>query len=87
MRNAYALCLFAGLREGECMGLSWKQVDFQRGRITVSQQLQREKVKGGKYYIAPTTKSGKPRTIEPPPASGGRTQGPTTSATRRRRSP
>lgn len=67
MRNAYALCLFAGLREGECLGLSWKQVDFQRGRITVSQQLQKEKTKGGRYYIAPSTKSGKPRTIEPPP--------------------
>lgn len=67
MRNAFALCLFAGLREGECLGLSWKQVDFQRGRITVSQQLQKEKTKGGKYYIAATTKSGKPRTIEPPP--------------------
>lgn len=67
MRNAYALCLFAGLREGECMGLSWKQVDFQRGRITVSQQLQKEKTKGGKYYIASTTKSSKPRTIDPPP--------------------
>jgi len=34
MRNAYALCLFAGLREGECLGLSWKQVDFERGRPT-----------------------------------------------------
>ena len=66
MRNAFALCLFAGLREGECLGLSWGQVDFERGRITVSQQLQKEKTKGGKYYIAPTTKSGKPRTVEPP---------------------
>lgn len=66
MRNAYALCLFAGLREGECLGLSWKQIDFERGRIVVSQQLQKEKGKNGKYYIAPTTKSGKPRTIEPP---------------------
>lgn len=37
MRNAFALCLFAGLREGECLGLSWKQVDFERGRITISQ--------------------------------------------------
>lgn len=67
MRNAFALCLFAGLQEGECLGLSWEQVDFQRGRITISQQLQHEKKKGGAYYIAPTTKSGKPRTIEPPP--------------------
>lgn len=66
MRNAYALCLFAGLREGECLGLSWEQVDFKRGRITVNQQLQKEKKRGGRYYIAPTTKSGKPRTIEPP---------------------
>lgn len=67
MRNAFALCLFAGLREGECLGLSWGQVDFEKGRITVSQQLQKEKAKGGRYYIAPSTKSGKPRTIEPPP--------------------
>lgn len=67
MRNSYALCLFAGLREGECLGLSWRQVDFEKGRITVSQQLQQEKAKGGKYYIAPSTKSGKTRTIEPPP--------------------
>jgi integrase len=65
-RNAYALCLFAGLREGECLGLSWDQVDFDAHRITVSQQLQHEKKKGAKYYIAPTTKSGKPRQIEPP---------------------
>lgn len=66
MGNAFALCLFAGLREGECLGLSWKQVDFNRKQITISQQLQREKVKGGKYYIADSTKSGKPRVIEPP---------------------
>ena len=66
MRNAYALCLFAGLREGECLGLSWDQVNFEAHRITVSQQLQHEKKKGAKYYIAPTTKSGKPREIEPP---------------------
>lgn len=42
-------------------------MDFEKGRITISQQLQREKIKGGVYYIADTTKSGKPRTIEPPP--------------------
>lgn len=38
MRNAYALCLFAGLREGECLGLSWGQIDFEARRITISQQ-------------------------------------------------
>ena len=58
--------MFAGLREGECLGLSWAQVDFEARRITISQQLQHEKKKGAAYYIAPSTKSGKPRQIEPP---------------------
>ena len=53
MRNAFALCLFAGLREGECLGLSWEQVDFEKGRITVSQQLQKEKAKGGTVLHCP----------------------------------
>lgn len=66
MGNAYALCLFAGLREGECLGLSWAQVDFENRRITISQQLQMEKKKGSSYYIASSTKSGKVRQIEPP---------------------
>lgn len=64
MCNAYALCLFAGLREGECLGLSWSQVDFDRRQITINQQLQKDKSKGGEYYIAPFTKSSKPRTIK-----------------------
>ena len=66
MENAFALCLFAGLREGECLGLSWDQVDFDKGIITINQQLQREKVKGGKYFIAQSTKSNKPRPVMPP---------------------
>ena len=66
MCNAYALCLLAGLREGECLGLSWSQIDFDKQQITISQQLQKDKAKGGDYYIAPFTKSSKPRTIKPP---------------------
>lgn len=66
MRNAYALCLFCGLREGECLGLSWDQVDFTHKRITIRQQLQKSKERGVGYYIAQTTKSGKLRQIEPP---------------------
>lgn len=65
-RNAYAVCLFAGLREGELLGLSWGQVDFEKKRITINQQLQRGKKAGTGYFIADTTKSGKPRNIEPP---------------------
>lgn len=66
LENAYALCLFAGLREGECLGLSWKQVDFDRQTILINQQLQKERKRGGKYFIARYTKSNKPRTIKPP---------------------
>ena len=51
---------------GERLGLSWKQVDFQWGRITISQQLQQKKTGGCEYFLAPTTKSGNPRTTEPP---------------------
>lgn len=65
-RNAFALCLFAGLREGECLGLSWSQVDFKKQTITISQQLQKRKDGNREYYIASTTKSGKARTIKPP---------------------
>lgn len=64
--NAYALCLFAGLREGECLGLPWEAVDFEHGRITVAQQLQKSNRQGSVYYIAPT-KNSRVRVIAPPP--------------------
>lgn len=63
--NAFALCLFAGLREGECLGLSWEQVDFEKQTITICQQLQKGN-KGEGYQLRPFTKSNKPRTIKPP---------------------
>ncbi len=64
--NVYALCLFAGLREAEALGLSWGQVDFKAGRITINQQLQKNKTGSRDYFIAKSTKSGKVRIVEPP---------------------
>ena len=64
-KNAYMLCLFAGLREGECLGLSWDQIDFANKTITINRQLQKSK-STGVYAIVNSTKSGKPRTITPP---------------------
>ncbi len=64
--NAFALCLFAGLREGECLGLSWRQIDFDKGTILVDQQAQRDPFTGGNPHIEPSTKSGKDRVIRPP---------------------
>lgn len=53
----YRFDLFTGLRQGEILGLPWDAVDFEKGAITVRQQLQKEKKKGGIYYLAPTKTS------------------------------
>ena len=66
MRNIYAVCLFAGLREGEALGLPWDCVDFQNETLTIRQQLQRGKRAGEGYSIVSYTKSNRPRTIKPP---------------------
>ena len=65
-KNAFATCLFCGLREGECLGLSWRQIDFENKVIVIDQQLQRGKRKGETYEIRPFTKNNRPRTVKPP---------------------
>jgi integrase len=39
-KNLFAVTLFTGVRQGEILGLPWRNVDFQKGQITISQQLQ-----------------------------------------------
>lgn len=63
----FKVALFTGMREGEICGLPWSAVDFKKGTITVKQQLQKEKEKGGKFYIA-ATKNDKTRTITAAPS-------------------
>ena len=46
--------------------MTWDCVDFERGRITVRQQLQKSRTESGTYRIVSSTKSGKVRVIEPP---------------------
>lgn len=62
LKDLFTVALFTGMREGEICGLPWKNVDFKNGTITVKQQLCKEKIKGGKFYIA-TTKNSKGRTL------------------------
>ena len=64
LENAFAVCLFCGLREGEVLGLAWDAVDFEAKTLTVSQQLQKDRTAG--THIITTPKS-KPRVIVPPP--------------------
>lgn len=62
----YLVDLFSGMRQGEILGLPWSAVDFVNGTIAVKQQLQKEKKKGGKYYIA-SVKNDELRVIVPAP--------------------
>lgn len=38
--SRYAVAFMQGMRQGECLGLTWDAVDFDRGLITVEWQLQ-----------------------------------------------
>lgn len=58
------LALFCGLRESEIAGLPWSCVDFENSKITVQQQLQRNKL-AHKFDIAPT-KTSNVRTFSAP---------------------
>jgi len=64
--SLYKATIFTGMREGEVMGLQWSCVDFANGTITISKQLQKEKKKNAKYYLAPL-KNDKTRIIVPAP--------------------
>lgn len=59
-------CLFLGLREGEALGLAWEHVNFENGKVLICQQLQKEKSKGGKFYIQEGTKNGQNRVLDVP---------------------
>lgn len=47
----YKITLFTGLREGEVLGLTWDCIDLEKGTLVVKQQVQKERKKGGEYYI------------------------------------
>ena len=63
----FLVTLFTGMREGEVLGLTWHCVDFARGMIIVSKQLQKERHGTGKYHLVPT-KNGKTRYLTLPPS-------------------
>lgn len=63
----YRVALFTGMREGELLGLTWDCVDFEKGVITVSKQLQKERRGNGAYHLV-SPKNGKVRRITPAPS-------------------
>jgi len=62
--NLFIVDLFTGMRQGEILGLTWDCVDFVNGTVLIKQQLQKEKKRGGIYYLAPL-KNNKSRKITP----------------------
>ncbi len=44
----YVLCLMAGLRQGEALGLKWSDIDIDAGTLRVNRQLQRVRRDGDK---------------------------------------
>ena len=44
----YVLCLMAGLRQGEALGLKWSDIDLDEGTLRVNRQLQRVRRDGEK---------------------------------------
>lgn len=61
--NAMAIQLFSGLREGELLGLSWENVDLEKGELKVDRQLQKH---GKDWVIQPTTKNSRIRVVKLP---------------------
>ena len=59
--------LLTGLRQGELLGLRWKDVDFDAGTVTVAQQLLKSKEKGGEYFFG-SLKNDKTRLLTPVPS-------------------
>ena len=63
--DLFTVTLFTGMREGEVLGLMWDCVDFERGTITISRQLQLHEAVGGGAYQLGSPKNGKGRCICP----------------------
>lgn len=62
------VALFTGMREGEVLGLTWDNVDFNAGTITISKQaLLHARDAGGGFQLG-STKNSKSRTITPAPS-------------------
>lgn len=41
--DIFFVTLFTGMRQREVLGLMWKDIDFEQGKIVIRQQLQKEK--------------------------------------------
>ncbi len=62
----FASALFAGMRQGELLGLRWPQVDLDAGAIRVRQAVQ--KIDGSWHFVEPKSANGRRALPLPEPA-------------------
>lgn len=55
------LALFYGMRQGECLGLRWEDIDFERGTLTIAQSLQTRE--DGSLFFGPPKSGASSRTL------------------------
>ena len=59
----YLVDLFTGMRQGEILGLSWPDIDWEHGSLYLHQQLQQYLTRGDCNCYMNTLKNGKSRTV------------------------
>lgn len=64
--SVYLVDVFTGMRQGELLGLTWNNVDFDKGILHVRKQLRKERKKGG-IYKRVNLKNDRVRRIKPAP--------------------
>jgi len=68
MGPLYMLALTSGMRLGELLGLSWRNVDLTRGRVEVRRNLQRDRITQALYVETPKSDAGRRDIVLPPQA-------------------
>ena len=62
--NLYKLAIKTGMRQSELLGLTWKNVDFDRAEIRITQQISRHTENGESFCFAPLKTKYSRRTIQ-----------------------
>jgi integrase len=60
----YRLAISTGMRQGELLGLTWRNVELERGEIRVIQQLSRYGQSGSRFEFAPLKTAYSKRTLK-----------------------
>ena len=63
----FLLCLYTGLRIGELLAITWKDIDLNNGRLTVNKSCHDSWVKGNYVKVVDTTKTESSERIIPLP--------------------